>query len=74
MMNQIADTARDMRCYSLDNDFVGTPVDADRVRRIIEAYWFLPSAYSAAKVATNHHGGYTMRVHSNLWFEFDADA
>jgi len=65
-MERVLDAARDIRCFSLNNNFCGTPVDDKAyLRRVLEQFSF-------AKL--RHLGGtkYQIDVHSNLWYEFAA--
>lgn len=55
--------ARNIRVFSLDNGFSGTPVDEF-------PRWIEPSDIQLVVSGEK----YTARVHSNLWFEFGVAA
>jgi hypothetical protein len=78
--------AKDIRCFSLSNNFSGQSLAADPVvwggpvveNRFTELVHVTPSEFLAkeliegrhAKLTVSESGRYTLHVHSNLWYEF----
>ena len=77
----IVQGAHDVRCYSLNNNFTGTPMSADPVRRDERGEIIACTQAEAltAHLAGRHsylhakeNGRYVIHVHGNLWYEFAA--
>ena len=84
---RIIETARNIMCYSLDSGFIAQPLTDKPVvwggeivnhqhTRMIEVS---QSEYLARKLNSRHvkltageNGHYTLHVHSNLWYSFEA--
>ena len=75
LIDRILNTARDFRCYSLDNGFRGELMDGRAGNIMAPADWMRKELreFSFAHLHSNGNGHYTVHVHSNLWFEFDSD-
>lgn len=67
-VKDIIDNAFDVRVYSLDNGFSGTHFHAtnDIAQNVLRKRVSDSKIYRIAK------GVYMIRVHSNLWFEFQS--
>lgn len=75
-------TATDVRCYSLSNGFSGEPMIEKPViwkeGKLVEVSqperltWELNQLRS--KLIAGENGNYTIRVHSNLWYDFKSQA
>lgn len=66
----ILDTAYDVNVYSLGNNFCGEPCNALALVRHMGA-----DAFVRGQLTTGSgRMPYTLHVHSNLWFEFRAEA
>jgi hypothetical protein len=77
-------SAKDVRCYSLSNNFSGEPLTEQPVvwggEVVNNCYTklipvtraeFLSRELRGRNVTLSEHGGrYTLRVHSNLWYEW----
>lgn len=55
-------SAQEVRCYELSSCFDGYTTTADR----------LQVAAQRGKMTKSDNGTYSLRVHSNLWFDFKA--
>lgn len=55
-------TAQEITCYELSSCFEGFKTTAER----------LQAAAANGKMTKKADGSYSLRVHSNLWFEFKA--
>lgn len=80
-LNDIFDSARHIKVYSLSNGFVGKDLDPNPID---SRYWpkevrycsqsqFLKNEhqfYSFSKLYRRNNGIYTLHIHSNLWYEF----
>ena len=83
---QAITNARDIRCYSLSNNFSGQPltekptvwggaiVDGHRYRDLLTVTQseFLAHELEHGKLSVSTEGRYTLQIHSNLWYEFIA--
>jgi len=85
--SKVLDGARNIRCYSLDNGFTGKPLverpiiwaeprPDENFRQLVEVsqIGFLRHQLetSSTKLIDNGNGFYSIRVHSNLWFDFES--
>ena len=85
--SQILQSARNIKCFSLRNGFCGEPLtdrpmiygeprEGETHRPLVEVsqVGFLRHELrnSTTKLHENGSGVYTIRVHSNLWYEFTA--
>ncbi len=83
--SKILDQARNIRCYSLNNNFSGEPLaehpviwgeprPGENFRPLVEVspIGFLRHELSGfrTKLSDRGNGNYTIHVHSNLWYEF----
>jgi hypothetical protein len=67
-------SAHTMTSYTLDDGFCGRTVEPEYIDGILRRYWFDPDNQHRAYVRANGSGRFTLHVHSNLWFDFSADA
>lgn len=67
---RILETARDARRYALDDGFVGQDLTPEQIANAIR--WH--RSHGLGDLRTDGAGGYVFSVHSNLWFEFRAEA
>ena len=65
---EIQARATNMICRCLPNGF-----KAEHVHNVkgILGLWIGPNAYTFTKVRNNGNGTYTLRLHSNEWYDFD---
>lgn len=69
------DSATGIRSYSLGDGFVGKNMDEDNPALICSPREWLRRELERFRFAKLQHMGasrYTLHVHSNLWYEFDA--
>ena len=72
--------AKNVRVYSLDNCFVGNPmvdepIDPEAWPKEVKhttTQDYLAKTFRVTRFAelTHNNGSYTLRIHSNLWYEF----
>lgn len=74
---QAIENAKNIRVFSLSNDFNGKPLSEKPVvpgGEVVSQSEFLSRELNSlhAKLTSNEIGKYTIHVHSNLWYEFEA--
>ena len=69
---QILETAMSCRCYSLHNYFHGEDVN----ELVLVEYMAKDGRFASphTKLTDSGTGTYTLHIHSNLWFTFQANA
>jgi len=61
---QAVANAKDIRCFSLNNNFSGMPLADQSLASELKS--------NRSRLTVSDNGRYTIHVHSNLWYEFQA--
>lgn len=67
LIEAIFGAARDVKCFCLENGFSGEAVDIAWVKKEFDQFNF-------AKLRKTGECRYSLRVHSNCWYEFSSNA
>lgn len=69
---QILETAMSCRCYSLNNYFNGEDIN----ELVLVEYMTKDGRFASShsRLTDDGSGTYTLHIHSNLWFSFQAKA
>ena len=62
--------ARGIECFSLDNEFIPDVIEPEYNLTCTHIMKNIFKATKSAYVESNNNGRYTLRVNSNLWYEF----
>jgi hypothetical protein len=66
LIRELFEKGTNFRCYSLSNGFTGTAVEREWVEKEF-------STYTDVKLRERKPGTFWLRIHGNLWYEFDAE-
>ena len=73
LFETVLNTAINIRCFSLENSFIGHEMREDNPNLVIPPRAWLRKElerFNFAKLQQHGDGTYVLYVHSNLWYEF----